>query len=141
MDDLSHPAILCIDDKATDTETGLLRSVLEGAGYRVLSASGAGHALEIFRRHEIDLVLMEQRVPTEVHGCSVAKILKHLKPGVPLVIYTADWTQFPEDLRIADAYVVSVEELLSTIEKVLNGRLTQADKAGSVSGALRRSAA
>jgi DNA-binding NarL/FixJ family response regulator len=87
---------------------------------------------------------MEQRVPTEVHGCSVAKILKHLKPGVPLVIYTADWTQFPEDLRIADAYVtklVSVEELLSTIEKVLNGRLTQADKAGSVSGALRRSAA
>ncbi|HEY6971710.1 MAG TPA: response regulator [Candidatus Angelobacter sp.] len=128
MDDLSHPVILCIDDKATVAETELLRSVLETAGHRVLIASSAKTAFEVLRQHEINLILMEQRVPTGIRNCSLAELLKRVKPDVPVAIYTADWTQSPEDLRVADVFLtklVSVEELLSTMKRLLDNRLTQ----------------
>ena len=128
MDDLSHPVILCIDDRATSAESELLRSVLEKTGYRALTASSANRAFEIFRHHEVDMVLAEQKVPTGIRDCSVAQLLKRVKPEVPIVIYTADWTQSPEDLRVADVFItklVSVEELLSTIKRLLDNRLNQ----------------
>ena len=128
MDDLSHPVILCIDDRATSAESELLRSVLEKTGYRALTASSANRAFEIFRHHEVDMVLAEQKVPTGIRDCSVAQLLKRVKPEVPLAIYTADWTQSPEDLRVADVFItklVSVEELLSTIKRLLDSRLNQ----------------
>ena len=126
MDDLSHPVILCIDDRATAAETELLQAVLEKTGYRALTVSSANRALELFHHHEIDLVLAEQRVPTGIRDCSVAELLKRVKPDVPIAIYTADWTQSPEDLRVADVFItklVSVEELLGTIKRLLDHRL------------------
>src|SRR5215471_11174538 len=133
MDDLSHPVILCIDDRATAAETELLRSVLEKTGHQVLTASSANRATEVFRHHEIDLILMEQRVPTGIRGCSLAELLKRVEPDVPIAIYTADWTQSPEDLRVADAFItklVSVEELLSTIRRLLDNRLNEKPTTG-----------
>ena len=128
MDDLSHPVILCIDDRATDAESELLRSVLEKTGYRALTASSANRAFELFRHHQIDLILAEQKVPTGIRDCSVAELLKRVKPEVPIAIYTADWTQSPEDLRVADVFItklVSVEELLGTIRRLLDNRLSE----------------
>jgi CheY-like chemotaxis protein len=124
MDDLSHPVILCLDHRANDAESKLLRSVLEKAGYRVLSASTAEGAVEILRQLDVHLILMEQRMPTGFSGESLAQQLKEMKPDVPLAIYTADWAQSSEDLRVADAFItklVSVEELLSILEKLLCG--------------------
>jgi CheY-like chemotaxis protein len=98
--------------------------VLEKAGYRVLSASTAEGAVEILRQLDVHLILMEQRMPTGSSGESLAQQLKEMKPDVPLAIYTADWAQSSEDLRVADAFItklVSVEELLSILEKLLCG--------------------
>ena len=102
--------------------------MLEKTGYRALTASSANRAFELFRHHQIDLILAEQKVPTGIRDCSVAELLKRVKPEVPIVIYTADWTQSPEDLRVADVFItklVSVEELLCTIRRLLDNRLAE----------------
>lgn len=138
MDVLPHPAILCIDHKATDAELNLLRSVLERAGYRVLLASEANRACEVLRRDQVRLILMEQRMPTGIPGCSLAELLKRWKPDVPLAIYTADWTQSFAESRIADAFMtklVPVEELLRTIERLVNNELNEADRSSTGPGA------
>ena len=130
MGDLPHPTILCIDHKATEAELNLLRSVLERAGHQVLLASDANRACEVLRQHQVRLILMEQRMPTGIPGCSLAELLKRWKPDIPLVIYTADWTQSFEELRIADVFLtklVPVEELLNTIARLLGNELDEAD--------------
>ena len=44
MDELPHPVILCIDDRATTAEAELLQAVLEKTGYRALTVSSALHS-------------------------------------------------------------------------------------------------
>lgn len=137
MGDLPHPTILCIDHKATEAELNLLRSVLERAEYQVLLASAADRACEVLRQHQVRLILMEQRMPTGISGCSLAELLKRWKPNIPLVIYTADWTQSFEELRIADAFMtklVPVEELLRTIGRFLGNELNEADRSRTDAG-------
>ena len=58
----SRPVILCIDDHVVGIE--LRKRVLEKMGFRVLVATSAPQALEIFGANHIDLVLTEQLGPT-----------------------------------------------------------------------------
>jgi DNA-binding response OmpR family regulator len=95
--------------------------VLERAGYKVLTATRAHKALEIFRKNHVDLVLTEHVLPAIIGQTAVAATLKMLRPEVPVAIYSADLAE-PEDMRFADIFItklVSVDELLRTIEGLL----------------------
>lgn len=130
MDRQGHSlgVILCVDDQETDAELGLLKSVLEREGYRVLTARSAPDALRACRDSDLDLVLTEHIMPT-LGGPTLAATLKRLKPRLPVAIYSADWAELPEDMWVADAFItklVPVDELLSAIEKLLAPSQTQA---------------
>ncbi len=128
MENESRPVILCVDHRATNTEMELRRWVLERAGYRTLSASSTSRACEILHRHKVDLVLMEQRVPTGIRGRSLAELLKRINPDVPLAIYTADVTQVVQESRIANLFItklVSRNEFLSTIQQLLSSSVNE----------------
>jgi CheY-like chemotaxis protein len=115
----SRAVILCIDDQ--ETALGLRKRVLERAGYKVLTATSAHRALEIFRKNHVDLVLTEHVLPAIVGKTAVAAAMKMLRPEVPVAIYSADLAE-PEDMRFADIFItklVSVDELLRTIEGLL----------------------
>jgi len=115
----SRPVILCVDDHEIGLE--VRKRVLERAGYRVLTSRSAHQALEIFRENHVDLVLTEHVVPTCTDGPTLAAAMKMLKPEVPIAVYSAD-LEWPEDTRFADTFLtklVSVDELLDTIEKLL----------------------
>ena len=119
----SRPVILCVDHRETETQRDLFRRVLETAGYTVLIATSAHKALEIFRKNHVDLVLTEHMAPATIGGPTLAATVKRLKPDVPVAVYSADWTESPEDLRFADMFItklVSVDELLRTITRLLD---------------------
>ena len=127
-----RPVILCIDDQQIGLE--LRKRVLEKAGYEALIASSAHKALEIFRANHIDLVLTEHVRPEIVGGPALAATMKMLKPEVPVAIFSADLSEWTEDRRFANLFItklVSIDELLRAIEKLLvkshatGGRVTR----------------
>lgn len=81
----SRPMILCVDDH----ETGLdvRKRLLERAGYRVLTAKNAHHAVG---ENHVDLVLTEHVAPARIDGPTLAVAMKTLKPEVPIAVYSAD---------------------------------------------------
>lgn len=118
----SRPVILCIDHRETETQLGLLRQVLEIAGYAVLTATNISTAFAIFRNCRVDLVLTEHIAPANFGGRTLAAILKKLKPEVPVVIYSADMEESPDDMRFANMFItklVSVDELFASIRWLL----------------------
>jgi len=115
-----RPVILCVDDQYAGLD--LRKRVLEKAGYKALIASSAHEALELFRANHIDLVLTEHVRPAIVGGPALAAALKMLRPDVPIAIFSADLSEWAEDKRFADVFItklVSIDELLRTIEKLL----------------------
>src|SRR5438067_11218985 len=75
--------ILCVDDEKA---ASFLRSaVLTSAGYKVLTASSSGEALQIFRENDVDLVMTDHLL-VGATGTALAKQIKELRPQVPIVI-------------------------------------------------------
>ena len=115
----SRSVVLCIDDEANALE--LRKRVLQKTGYRVLTATNADQALEVFRKNPVDVVLTEHIVGNTEASILVAQ-MKALEPEVPVAIYSADGAVSIEDMRFADLFItklVSIDELLRTIEGLL----------------------
>lgn len=115
----SRSVVLCIDDEGNALE--LRKRVLQKTGYRVLTATNADQALEVFRENPVDVVLTEHLVGNAEASALVAQ-MKALKPEVPVAIYSADGAVSIEDMRFADMFItklVPIDELLRTIERLL----------------------
>jgi len=85
----SHkPVILAVDDEADLLE--LIRIVLEGAGYDVLTALSGHDALQILYRTRPDLILMDIMMP-ELDGMELIKILKIMESSasIPIAVLSA----------------------------------------------------
>lgn len=76
--------ILVIDDD--QAVLLLVRAVLQGAGFRVLSAQNAASAMNLAgQKHwRIDLALIDVCMP-ETNGVEVADQLLSVRPGIPIV--------------------------------------------------------
>ena len=66
------PLVLVVDDNEQNAKLG--RDVLEAAAMRTLSAETAVEGLELARRHQPDLVLMDLRLP-DLDGLEAARRL------------------------------------------------------------------
>ena len=94
------PLILCADDDPTIL--GVLRYLLEGAGYQVVTAEDGVEALNVARTKSIDLALLDIRMP----GKSGIEVLDELRAHDP------------------DFYVImvsSVEDISITLEAMGKG--------------------
>ena len=117
--------ILVVDDSIT-TRT-LEQSVLEGAGYEVLTAVDGQAACEILHRHGADLLLSDVEMP-RMDGYELCERVRESSrfASLPVVLVTS--LESPEQRQRglesgADAYVVKSsfdqEELLETIRQLL----------------------
>ncbi len=77
-----RPLILCADDDPTIL--GILRYILEGTGYRVVTAENGVEALNVARTKSIDLALLDIRMPGS-SGIEVLEELKALDAGVYVI--------------------------------------------------------
>ena len=77
------PLILTIDDE--DIIRDSIEAYLEDSGYRVIQAGNGRIGLEVFRREEPDLVLVDLRMP-DVDGLEVLAQVSSESPLTPIIV-------------------------------------------------------
>lgn len=112
--------LLCIDDE----EIGLKvrKTVLERAGYEVLTAQTSQSGIELFKTLNFDGVVLDFLMP-DANGGQIAATLRSIRPEVPILLLSA-YVNLPEDvLRLVNAQVLKgagPQELLHQVEKMID---------------------
>ena len=120
--------VLIVDDQSLIREGLRMMLSLYDNIFLVGEASNGKEAIEILGNKEVDLVLMDIRMPI-MDGVEATRIIKEKYPEVKVLILTT----FNEDEYIfeglkngADGYLlkdISSEELVKSIETVYNGNI------------------
>ncbi|GLH64046.1 MULTISPECIES: response regulator [Bacillaceae] len=66
----------------------LLNEVFQREGYTTYQAANGMQALEIVRKHQPDLVLLDMKIPG-MDGIEILKRLKEIDPDIKVIIMTA----------------------------------------------------
>jgi signal transduction histidine kinase/CheY-like chemotaxis protein len=93
--------ILLIEDEEHILRT--LEDVLGSAGHTVDAAKNGLEALDLFQRGSYDVVITDLSIP-ERSGLEVARAVKHLVPGTPVILMTG-WTDLLDPMRVRDSGV------------------------------------
>jgi DNA-binding response OmpR family regulator len=121
-------SILVVDDERTLRET--LAEGLEEEGYAVFQAADGREAVEAFRKHHPDLILLDLMLP-ELSGTEVCRIIR-AESGVPILMLTAKSAEIDKVVGLelgADDYVTkpfSFRELLARVRALLRRAEAQA---------------
>ena len=117
--------LLLVDDEKPILQVA--RALLEGHGYRILTAEDATEALALFamRKDEIRLVLTDLAMPL-MDGVSLIRTLKKMKPDVRVIASTArggleQHAEELESLKVSQCLIkpYSKQKLLKTLQEVL----------------------
>jgi DNA-binding response OmpR family regulator len=125
------PTILLVEDEPTLSET--LRYNLEREGYSVLVAADGVQGLELARREQPDLLILDVMLP-RLDGFSVCRILRQ-ESDMPILMLTARQDEVDRIAGLelgADDYVskpFSLGELLARVRAIM--RRTDRQPAGS----------
>lgn len=117
--------ILCVDDE----QHGLMirQMLLERVGYSVLTAGTAREGLALFSRRPVDAVLLDYFLP-DLDGGLVATAMRLIKPDVPIILFSVQWSLPAETGTVADAVLGKGQHpigLLNTLEHLLRARRAQ----------------
>src|SRR6478735_2667109 len=80
-------SLLITDDDVAARET--LRDIFEPAGFRTILAESGEHAIDIVRRQEIHLALMDMYLP-RLTGLETMEIVRQIKGSFPTILLSAD---------------------------------------------------
>jgi CheY-like chemotaxis protein len=78
--------ILCVDDN--EQSLSIRKVLLETRGYRVLTCTSGEQALELFKKHPVDLVLTDLIMPG-VDGAKLIDEIKTISPHTPAVLLSS----------------------------------------------------
>lgn len=94
MRDRSEVLVLLVDDEAGIRET--LAINLELDGFKTLSASSGSEAMELLKKHAIDFVISDIRMPRG-DGITLLKDIKVLYPDIPHVVLISGFSEVSTD--------------------------------------------
>ena len=119
---VKRPSLLITDDDRDFRET--LRGVFEPRGCRTLLAGDGEEALEIVRREEVHLVLLDMHMP-RLSGLDTIRLVKQLRDSLPCILMSAGLDDaLAEQARRADAYfVLSKPVRFEVITRVVDAAL------------------
>lgn len=106
--------ILCVDDEPIPLI--LRKSVLEKAGYSVVTASCGTEALTLLEVNCVDLVLTDMLMPG-MSGAQLAREVKSRQPELPVILYSGV-NEIPEDASNADLFLSKVSGPANMCAKV-----------------------
>ncbi|MBV8478478.1 MAG: response regulator [Acidobacteria bacterium] len=121
--DPTRATILCIDDE----EPGLQvrRMLLESAGYRVICARSGAEGIKLFQSQPADAIVLDYWM-SGMNGIAVAREIKRISPGTPIMILSAYGTLLDETLGLADVWLRKGEEepqyILNKLQELLQNR-------------------
>ncbi|BBL79452.1 DNA-binding response regulator [Rubrobacter xylanophilus] len=114
----SGATILLVDDE--DRIVDFIKDALEDEGYAVVTATDGERALEVARRKDPDLVILDIMMP-KVDGYTVCRVLRE-DMDIPILLLSAKQSDVDKVLGFsmgADDYVMkpfSIKELLARVE-------------------------
>ena len=114
--------ILVVDDE--EALRIVLSAELEGEGYQVSNAADGQEAINILKRQEFDLILLDIKMPN-VDGFEVLKYVKERLPKTKVIMLTgfADLKNAIESKKLGAEDFISkpydLVDLLTTVERVL----------------------
>jgi len=118
--------ILVVDDQPE--VCSLVRKVLERLSYEVLTAFTGEDALEVMKKEQIDLLIVDKNLP-RMHGGEVIIHARKLQPNVAVILITA----FPEPFSLPperlDGYLAKPFKSLKTIEEAVAAALESSEAA------------
>lgn len=107
--------VLIVDDNEQNAK--LVRDVLEAADMRTLSASTAAEGLELARRHQPDLVLLDLRLP-DLAGIEVARRLRadEATARIPVVALSATRAEDADDWLRGESFSGYIEKPVDVLK-------------------------
>jgi DNA-binding NtrC family response regulator len=114
--------ILVVDDE--EALRIVLSAELEGEGYQVSNAADGQEAINILKKQEFDLILLDIKMPN-VDGFEVLKYVKERLPKTKVIMLTgfADLKNAIESKKLGAEDFISkpydLVDLLTTVERVL----------------------
>lgn len=125
------PTILCIDDEALGLQ--IRRAVLERAGYQVLTAIDGPGGLALFRKEQVDGVVLDYYMP-DMDGGAVAETMRRERPDVPIMLLSAYINLPSEVVQLVDMTLLKGEGPIELLEKLrLMLRSADSPAAGRIS--------
>jgi CheY-like chemotaxis protein len=118
--DPERKTILCAEDDQDQLTSR--RLVFETEGFEVLLARTGTEALEIFRKHPVDAVVLDYWMPG-MKGISVAREMKQLRPDTPILVLSGFSALPDETIGIVDSWLqkrdVDPAELLREVNRLI----------------------
>ena len=116
----SHPkTVLCVDDEKIGLRVRKL--MLEGHGFRVLTATSGQQGLDLFDTNHVDVVVLDYYMPG-LNGGDVAAELKRRRSDIPIIFFSAYFSLPPQALELANAFITKgdpPEVLIDKIEQLV----------------------
>jgi signal transduction histidine kinase len=115
--------VLVVDDEPNVLE--VVSSYFRHDGHTVTTAATGRDALEKFRRHTFDLVVLDRVMP-EMSGDQTARFIKQLRPDVPVIMLTGFGALIevtgsqPQPIDVVLSKPLTIEALRQTISKLLH---------------------
>ena len=98
------PTVLIVDDK--EVQRTLVQMYLSRLGVNSLQAKNGENAVELFKTHKVDLILMDVQMPI-MNGFDASQIIKARSPQTPIIALSGESGQHELDM----------------ISKLMDGRL------------------
>ena len=107
--------VLYVDDNPKALR--MLKLVIEGSGYKVVTARDAGEALQGMQRSGCDLVLVNYRM-LKMIGSDPILAIRRFSPGNPVVLISGYALLPPQELSRVDAHVGKDATLDILLDKI-----------------------
>jgi CheY-like chemotaxis protein len=115
--------ILLVDDNREGLTAR--KSVLEELGFKILTATSAHVALELFGRHAFDLVVTDYKMP-DMSGIELIQKIRKQKPATPVILISGFVDVLGLDTETTGADIVmmknanEVTHLVRSVTRLLN---------------------
>jgi CheY-like chemotaxis protein len=114
--------VLCVDDE--EQELDARKKLFESAGFHVLEARSADSAMEAFRTHRIDAVVLDYWLSGNRKGTALAQEMKRLFSKIPIVILSG-FGSLPGEGVIVDSWISKggdPERLVNEVKRLIANR-------------------
>jgi CheY-like chemotaxis protein len=111
--------VLCVDDEIIGLR--VRKIMLEGHGFKVLTATSGEQGLALLDKHQIDLVVLDYYMPG-MNGGDVAAELRRRNPRIPIIFLSAYFSLPPAALELANAFITKGDPpdvLIDKIERLI----------------------
>jgi len=117
---LNYITVLYVEDEAIIRDEFV--EILEDEVHKLHVASNGEEGLELFKEHEIDIVITDIRMPV-MDGLSMSRAILEINPNMPIIISSAfnDTQYLMESIQLGIHYYllkpIDLKELFSTLQK------------------------